>query len=272
MTDFLIALGCSFTYGEGLSYELIKEKYVDTYEYIKKMDNHSNIYQYMFRLSRDFNEFNEYRIKHNYPNVLKDLLSVKLFSNGENGGSNIDRLNDLTSLINQLKREPNLIPKYCVFQITHSGRDIEKILLPNGNKSQYDILKNTYKEKFIKKVEDCDMGKKNVWGLDNLFDEANHLFIEKLIKEFNFLEKTYGTKCLFYMGLGDYSSIKSTYEKYKSYPYFFELKHNDIVYYTFLQMINELGWTFDASINIKDSHPNGVAHKWLAEELYKKLI
>jgi hypothetical protein len=74
------------------------------------------------------------------------------------------------------------------------------------------------------------------------------------------------------MGLGDYNAIKGNYEKYSSYPYFFELKHNDVIYYTQLQMINELNWTLDASINVKDSHPNSFAHKWLAEELYKKLI
>ena len=98
MTDFLIALGCSFTYGEGLAYELIKEKYEDTYEYLKTLEDHSKIYNYMFTLTRDLKELNDYRLKHNYPNVLKDLLNVEVFSNGENGGSNIDRLFNLNAL------------------------------------------------------------------------------------------------------------------------------------------------------------------------------
>ena len=52
MTDFLIALGCSFTYGEGLPYELISKKYQNTYEYLKTMENHSRIHQYMYKIYR----------------------------------------------------------------------------------------------------------------------------------------------------------------------------------------------------------------------------
>ena len=74
------------------------------------------------------------------------------------------------------------------------------------------------------------------------------------------------------MGLGDYNAIKSTYKKYTSYPYFFELENNDVIYYTQLQMINELGWTLDSSIGLKDSHPNSMAHKWLAEKLHNKFL
>jgi len=272
MTDFLIALGCSFTYGEGLPYELIGKKYQNTYEYLKTMKSHKRIYEYMYKISDTYKEFDDYRVKNNYPNTLKNLLNVELFTNAENGGCNIGRWFYLNMLISFLEKEPDLIPKYCVFQMTHSGRDLEEIINPNGNETTKNDLLYVYGEKFYNKVNEQDVNRKNIWGLDNLFDEANHLFIQKLIEKFNFLETKYGTKCLFYMGLGDYQAIKASYERYSSYPFFFELKHNDVIYYTQLQMINELNWTLDASINVKDSHPNSFAHKWLAEELYKKLI
>jgi hypothetical protein len=272
MTNFLIALGCSFTYGEGLSYELVSEKYKKTYDYIKSMDNHKHIYDFMFDVSVQYKEFDEYRIKNNYPTLLKKLLNVELYTNGENGGANIDRMYDLNRLMGFLNKEPELAPKYCVFQITHSGRDMQAIINPNANQSTRDLLLNVYGEKFYNKVNENDMNKKSLWGLDNLIDEANHIFIEKLIEKFNVLEKKYGTKCLFYMGLGEHYVIKTSYNKYSSYPYFFELEHDNVIYYTQLQMINELNWTLDGSIGVKDSHPNKFAHKWLADKIYNKFL
>ena len=272
MTDFLIALGCSFTYGEGLSYELISKKYEKTYEYLKTKEDHRRIYEYMYKMSDCYMEFNDYRVENNYPNVLKKLLNVELFTNAENGGCNVGRWFYLNTLISFLEREPDLMPKYCVFQMTHSGRDLQEIINPNGNESMKQDLITVYGEKFYNKVNEHDINKKNIWGLDNLLDEANHLFIQSLIEKFKFLETKYGTKCLFYMGLGEYHTIKESYKKYSSYPYFFELEHNNVVYYTQLQMINELNWTLDSSIGVKDSHPNSFAHKWLAEKLYNKFL
>jgi hypothetical protein len=271
MTELLIALGCSFTYGEGLSYELIADKYKHTHDYLKTLENQSKVYPYMFEISRCYNEFDIYRNEKKYPTLLGNLLNVNVLTNGQNGGSNGDRLFDIKYFFNFLNKEPEMIPKYCVFQITHSGRDIEKMLIPNGNQTTTDVLIDIYGESFYNKVNDLDMGRKNVWVLDNLFDEANHIFIKKLIETFDYLKEKYGTKCLFYMGLGDYNEIKNNYERYKNYPYFFELINDGKLYYTQLQMINELGWTFEQSLGIKDNHPNGHAHKWLAEQLYKKL-
>lgn len=268
MTDTLITLGCSFTYGEGLAYELIKEKYKLTYENLKKIPA-NKINGDMFFFTERVKEFDEYRIKNNYSNILKNLLGVNLISNGQNGGRNIERLIDLDRIINFLEVEKEMVPKYMVFQLTHIGRDIEDILVPNDRTEDY--IKRTYGNDFINRVKELDNGKKYAWNLNSLFDEALKIFVKNLEIRFEKMEKQFNTKCVYFFGLGDVFLIGESYNHFLSSKYFLELKKDNITYMTINELNQHLNWNLKSTIDINDDHPSSISHKWLAHELFKKL-
>lgn len=269
MSDALITLGCSFTYGEGLSYELIKEKYKLTYENLKEIPS-NKVNGNMFYFTETIKEFDEYRTKNNYSNILKSLLNVDLITNGQNGGRNIERLIDLDKIIGFLEIEKDIKPKFMVFQVTHIGRDIEDILVPNDRTEDY--IKKTYGIDFIEKVRTLDNGKNYAWDLDSLFDEALKIFIKNLESRFKKMENLFKTKCVYFFGLGDVFLIERSYNYFSSSKYFLELKENDTKYMTINDMNFKLNWNLRSTIGVNDDHPSSISHKWLAHELYKKLV
>ena len=224
MEDYLITFGCSFTYGEALAHELIKSKYPNKFNELISVP-YSKISRKMFKIGEMFKEMDDYRKNNNYSFFLKKRLNVGLISNAENGGRNIQRLMDLDILINFLESGNVGRPKYLVFQFTHIGRDIEHMLIQWDPTKEF--LYETYGNDFIKKVINASNGKNDAWVLDNLFDEATRIFLMQLEKRFKKLEKLFGTKCLFFFGLGSVKSISENYYYYKNNPFFMEIKKDD---------------------------------------------
>jgi hypothetical protein len=147
MQDFLITLGDSFTYGEGLEYYLWKEKYSNSYDIYRPIEDNNFIIKRLFQ-STNLELFN-YRVSNRYSNLLNEKFGTELIIQTNNGGNNLMRLNDLDLLIELFKNEPNTNPKYCIFQFTHVCRDVEQILT---KKHLENHALNTFGEEFCKKI------------------------------------------------------------------------------------------------------------------------
>ena len=261
MKDLLIILGDSFTFGEGLEYYVWKEKYNTSYNIYKDIPDNN------FPIKRSFQSTNEefikFRTLNRYANLLNEKLGTQLLIQSNNGGSNLNRLNDLYTLIELFKNEPNLIPKYCIFQFTHVCRDVEPIL----NKTElYNNALNIFGEEFCKKIE------KKIDNLDYILNEILIKEIELLKLKFKFLEKTYNCKCFYFFGLGDVNSINSNNELFKKDSHFIELNYNSQTYSTWLQLIENNNLTLRDTIGVNDDHPNLESHRWMSEYLYHKII
>lgn len=266
MKDCLVTLGCSFTYGEGLMYEVLNTKYPETLLKIPKDIIRSKLYH----LSSMVQEFDEYRRTNNYSYFLNEKLKTDLITNGENGGRNVERLINLDQLIDYFEINNEIKPKYLIFQLTHIGRDIEDMLVENRFTREY--IYKTYGNDFVYKVKQAAGNDKVAWDLDLLFGEAMEIFLDKLKLRFEILEKNYDTKCLFFFGLGSLQSIKENYNTYMSNPYFMELIHDDIIYYTWLDMDYKLNMNLNKQLGVNDDHPSSKSHKLIADKILKYLI
>jgi hypothetical protein len=175
----------------------------------------------------------------------------------------MNRLNDLNTFIELFKNEPNLIPKYCIFQFTHVCRDVEQILAKEnlGNHAL-----NTFGNEFCKKIEN------NFENLDYIFNEILIKEIEILKLKFEFLEKTYNCKCFYFFGLGDVNSINNNNELFKKDHQFIELNYNSQNYATWLKLIEKNNLRLRDEIGVNDDHPNLESHRWMSEYLYHKII
>lgn len=266
--NVLITFGCSFTYGESISYELLKEKYADTFNDMMELGA-GNLGRRAFNLSAMCKELDDYRIKNTYSRILQAKLDIGLITNSVNGGRNVERFMDLDFIIDFIEKDSSIRPRYLIFQLTHIGRDIEDMLLQNT--FTVDYLYKIYGDAFIGKVISAAEGKKTAWKLDSLFDEATRIFIEKLENRFKNLEQKYNTKCIFFFGLGDVHLIEKHYQYYKSSPYFMEIIYNDVLYYTWLEMNQKLHLMISDQTGIPDDHPSSVSNKIISEMLYKRL-
>jgi hypothetical protein len=266
MENLLIILGDSFTYGEGLDYYMWQEKYNNSYEIFKITQNNNFPIRRMFQSTNQ--EFNKFRTLNRYANLLNEKLGTQLLIQSNNGGSNMNRLNDLDMLIELFKNEPNLIPQYCIFQFTHTCRDVESILNQTilDTTNSYNGALDIFGNEFFKKIE-------------NKFEDLDYIFNEILIKEieilklkFEFLEKTYNCKCFYFFGLGDVNSISNNNELFKKDHQFIELNYNSQTYSTWLELIEKNNLRLRDSPGVNDDHPNLESHKWLSEYLYHKII
>jgi hypothetical protein len=261
MKEILITLGDSFTYGDGLEFYVWKEKYNTSYETFRWVHDNNIPIKRVFHSTNQ--EFIDFRVLNRYGNLLNEKLGTQILHPTANGGSNMNRLNDLNTFIELFKNEPNLIPKYCIFQLTHVCRDVEPIL----NKTElHNNAVNLFGNEFCEKIE-------------NKFDDLDYIFNEILIKEieilkskFEFLEKTYNCKCFYFFGLGDVKSIKNNNETFKKDHQFIELNYNSENYATWLELIEKNNLRLRDSIEVNDDHPNLESHKWLSEYLYHKII
>jgi hypothetical protein len=268
MKNALITLGDSFTYGEGIIFELIKNEYPETLQEI--FNTPKNILgSKIHKLSEMIKDFDKYRIEHNYSFFLNEKLNTQLISISENGGRNIDRLMNLDFLIENIDSMKLYIPKYVVFQLTHIGRDIENILYKIDLTKDYHL--KIFGKDFIDKVENASVNGKTAWDLDFLFSEAINFFLEKLELRFRILEKKYNTKCVFFFGLGDSNIIKKNYQYYSHSPYFMEILEDEKIYYTWLEMTQSLRLDLRSQIGVPDDHPTSKSHKLIADKLYQKL-
>ena len=277
MENLLITLGDSFTYGEGLEYYIWKEKYNNSYEIFKPIQNNNYSVKRIFQWTNQ--EFIDFRILNRYANLLNEKLGTKLLIQSNNGGSNLNRLSDLHTLIELFKNEPNLIPKYCIFQFTHTCRDVEPIL----NKEQLDSnALNFFGNEFCKKIIDkfdLTTYEGHHWETNAFAADLDYIFNEILIKEievlklkFEFLEKTYNCKCFYFFGLGDVKSINNNNELFKKDHQFIELNYKSENYATWLELIEKNNLRLRDTLGIWDDHPNLESHKWMSEYLYHKII
>jgi hypothetical protein len=261
MEKTLIALGDSFTYGEGLDYYVWKEKYSNSYEFYKNIPDNNLPIKRTFQYTNQ--EFNNFRILNRYANLLNEKLGTQLLIQTNGGGNNLMRLNDLNILIELFKNEPNIIPKYCIFQFTHVCRDAEQIL---NKENLGNHALNTFGEEFCKKIEN------EIDNFDYIFNEILIKEVEILKPKFEFLEKTYNCKCFYFFGLGDVKSINNNSELFKKDHQFIELNYNSENYATWLELIEKNNLRLRDSIGVYDDHPNLESHKWLSEYLYHKII
>ena len=72
MSDLLITIGDSFTYGEGLQFHLWKNRYTNTFDMFKGKTS----YEPCQTVSETFSEFYEFRTNNNYSGVLGKLLNT----------------------------------------------------------------------------------------------------------------------------------------------------------------------------------------------------
>jgi hypothetical protein len=270
LKNFLITLGDSFTYGQGLDYFLMKDEYPNSFNLIKENET----YSIRHFISSSVVEFDDFRKKNNYSNKLNNKLNTSLITNSENGGSNSKRAHDLEVMFNYLKMEPNMVPKYCVFQLTHSIRDIDDILYDKGQ-SHIKI----YDEEYREKIKQCASGRNWDMGhnskleiFDNLYPQIYLKTIDFITNIFKEMERLFSCKCLFFNGLGDVNLIKSFEHNLKSNPYYFELKKGETVYMTLLDLSHKNNLTIRDVLGLSDDHPSLELHDWLSDELYKKLI
>jgi hypothetical protein len=120
MSDLLITIGDSFTYGEGLQFHLWKNRYSNTFDMFKGKTS----YEPCQTVSETFSEFYDFRTTNNYSGVLGKLLNIQKVSNFGNGGSNYGAIETLDIWLDYLKSEKAIQPKLFVFQFTNVIRDI----------------------------------------------------------------------------------------------------------------------------------------------------
>lgn len=268
MKDVLITLGDSFTYGQGLPYEYIKNHYPEFFQEIFKIPQ--NVLGHKIsKLTGMIKDFDKYRYENNYSFFLSQKLNSQLITIGENGGRNVERLMNLDFIIENLSLFKISIPKYIVFQFTHVGRDIEDILLTNDRTEKY--VNDIYGNSFITKVRNGSVDGKTAWDLDLYFEEATEIFIEELEKRFESIERKFGTKCIFFLGLGDTFIIKKIYQKLLVRPHFMEISHQGVIYYTWLEMNEKLKLNLRSKIGVPDDHPSSDSHKIISDKLYERL-
>lgn len=266
MKNLLITLGDSFTFGEGLEYYVWLKEYNTSYNIYKGIQDNNFPIKRLFQSTSQ--EFNKFRISNRYANLLNEKLGTQLLIQSNNGGSNMNRLNDLNILVELFKNEPNLIPQYCIFQFTHTCRDVESILNQTilDTTNSYNCALDIFGNEFCKKIQN------NFEDLDYIFNEILIKEIEVLKLKFEFLEKTYNCKCFYFFGLGDVNSINSNNELFKKDSHFIELNYNSQTYSTWLELIEKNNLRLRDSLRVNDDHPNLESHKWLSEYLYHKII
>ena len=265
----LVTFGDSFTYGQGLNFYLMKEKYPASFEMMKQ----NELYSFRHLISNNVTEFDDFRKKNNFSGRLNQKLGTSLISNSDNGGSNSRRAHDLEIMFNYLKMEPKMVPKYCVFQLTHSIRDIDDILYDKG---QSHI--NIYDEEYREKIKLCASGRDWNMGHNSKLEIFDDLYPQLYLKTIDFItnifkemERLFSCKCLFFNGLGDVDLIKSFEENLKMNPYYLELKMDDEVYMTLLDLSYKKKLTITEVLGINDDHPSLELHDWLSNFLFEKL-
>jgi hypothetical protein len=266
MKELLITLGDSFTYGEGLEYYIWQEKYNNSYNVYKNRQDNNYPVKRIFQSTNQ--EFIDFRILNRYANLLNEKLGTQLIIQSNNGGSNVDRFKDLDVLIQLFKNEPNLIPKYCIFQFTHVCRDVPKIL-DYKNKDSY--ILNLFGNEFCEKISNENFIIDDL-KLNGVFNDVLKKEVELLKSKFEFLEKTYNCKCFYFFGLGDVNSINNNNELFKKDHQFIELNYNSQNYASWLELIEKNNLRLNDTIGVNDDHPNLESHNWLSEYLYHKII
>lgn len=273
MKDMLLTFGDSFTWGEGLDSHLLIDMFPEWSAKLREWtsgDGKPNeIQRLKYKLTTSVYELNLRRMESTYGYLLNEKLGTTHITNGVNGGSNIDRLVDLDYFIHILKLANDVHPKYCIFQLTHISRDIQHIFEKRWNEDLAKITDSVFPQTF----RDDIIGKNYYqWESLGLFDIGIRYVIDSLMERFTEMETKWGTKCIFFFGLGEKELDTPIWEYLRSNPRFVPMIWNEKEYTTFSEIgrLNRL--TVRDTTGFHDGHNDNSLHIWLSEYLYTKLI
>jgi hypothetical protein len=270
MSDLLITIGDSFTYGEGLQFHLWKEKYSNTFDRFKG----KNSYEPCQTISETFSEFHQYRMNNNYSGVLGTLMGIDRVSNFGNGGSNYGALETMDIWFDYLKLETEITPKLCVFQFTNIIRDIGHV--QNKYRSSggifgaelYEDIKYTIARLNPTHIQT----KSDIERMNPILVKIFNVMLLEVKKRFTILEEKYGCKCIFLLGCVEEYSRNFIYDMVKNDEYYLPTIYNDTPYESWDIMNRKCGLTLRENIGVNDDHPCLESHIWLANQLYKKYL
>jgi len=270
MSDLLITIGDSFTYGEGLQFHLWKEKYSNTFDKFKGKTS----YEPCQTVSETFSEFYEYRMKYNYSGVLGKLLETHRVSNFGNGGSNYGALETLDIWLEYLNSEPTIIPKFFVFQFTNIVRDIghtqSKYRSTGGifGSEFYEDIKYT-----IAKLNPVHIRTKgDIEKMNPILTKIFQIILLEVKKRFSILEDKYGCKCIYFLGSVEEYSKHLIHDIASIDDYCLPIIYDGTPYESWDIMNRKCGLTLRENIGVNDDHPCLESHNWLANQLYKKYL
>jgi hypothetical protein len=270
MSNLLITIGDSFTYGEGLQFHLWKEKYTNTFDKFKGKTS----YEPCQTVSETFSEFYEYRMKNNYSGVLGKLMGINRVSNFGNGGSNYGALETMDTWIDYLKLENGITPKLCVFQFTNIIRDI------GHTQSKYRSTGGIFGAELYEDIKYAIarlnpthiQTKSDIEKMNPILVKIFNVMLLEVKKRFTILEEKYGCKCIFLLGSVEEYSKNLIYDIAKDDEHYLPVIYNDTVYESWDIMNRKCGLTLRENIGVNDDHPCLESHNWLANQLYKKYL
>lgn len=268
----LLTLGDSFTWGEGLDSHLISEMFPKWGEILRDWteddDKPNEVQRFKYKLTTSIPQLNIRRMESTYGYLLNEKLGTTHISNGVNGGSNIDRLVDLDYFISRFHLADDVTPTHCIFQLTHTSRDIQHIFERRWNEEIISVME----EVFPPHYRDSVMGKDYwEWERLGLFNTALRYVVTKVLERFSIMEEKWGTKCLFFLGLGEREIGPTLMEWLKSKKEFVPMIWNGVEYVTFSEIGRLNGLTIRDTSGFHDGHCDNSLHIWLSEYLYSKL-
>lgn len=259
MQEVLITLGCSFTYGQGLEFNLWKDKYPSTFEKFKNNKEHEP-YDTVVTLTK---EFEKYREAHRYSEILANLTNLELVTKATNGGNNLDNIQSLDKLIQYYGSVDDVVPKYCVFQFTNVTRDINAILV----KGRY--VDEIFSKELISKIRTSKVLGTSLREYSELFENVFDEILIQLTIRFKKLEEKHNTKCVFFIGL---SSTDELNDKLNTNEYHIPLIYDNTQYASWDRLNKLNNWTLRDDINVNDEHPSIDSHNWMAETLTTRYL
>lgn len=263
MKNSLIAVGCSFTYGEGLEFHYWKDNYPSTYS--RFFDK--TTYNPCKFITDSVESFIDYRRTNRWAGVLKRFLNFELIHHNENGGCNFKNIQKLDDIIEHLRLESNLVPSYCVFQFTNIIRDVNEFMM-----QEYDANMWLTPELYSELKENIIYMDSNIkTKLNNTIKKVYELIFNELLKRFAILEKM-GCKCIFFVGLDDRDTHKLIKPLLEESPYYLPIIFQNTEYRSWDHMNRETYLTIRQHLGVNDDHPCLQSHHWMANELYKKYL
>ncbi len=263
MKNTLIAIGCSFTYGEGLEFHYWKDNYPSTYS--RFFDKTS--YEPCKFIMDSVESFMDYRQLNRYAGVLKRFLNFELIHHNENGGCNFKNIQKLDTIIQHLSIEKNLTPAYCVFQFTNIIRDVNEFMM-----QEYDANNWLSKELYAELKENIIyMDAQNKTKINNTIKKVFEVILSELLKRFKTLEKL-GCKTVFFVGLDDKDTFKLIKPLLEESEYYLPIIFQNTEYRSWDHMNRENYLTLRQHLGANDDHPCLQSHHWMANQLYKKYL
>jgi hypothetical protein len=270
MSDLLITIGDSFTYGEGLQFHLWKEKYSNTFAKFKGKTS----YEPCQTVSETFSEFYEYRMANNYSGVLGKLLETNRVSNFGNGGSNYGALETFDVWLDYLNGEPSIKPKLFVFQFTNVVRDI------GHTQSKYRSTGGIFGTEFYEDIKYAIaklnpvhiQTREDIQKMNPILTKIFQIILLEVKKRFSILEDKYGCKCLYFIGSVEEYSKHLIHNITQNDNYSLPINYNGTSYESWDIMNRKCGLTLRENIGVNDDHPCLESHLWLANQLYNKYL